>query len=145
MTLPYASASSGTKAREEVNRILKHFGCSSIGWMDDYETNSVLLAFTRKGTNVQLRANAQGWANAYLKENPWSYRRRYTKAQWEKKAFDQGLIAVNSVLRDWVKGQITAIDTGVLTFEHVFFPYMLTSDGTPMIEHARKLLEPPHG
>ena len=29
-------------------------------------------------------------------------------------ALDQGLIAVNSILRDWVKGQITAIETGIL-------------------------------
>jgi len=37
-----------------------------------------------------------------------------SRPQWERAALDQGLIAVNSILRDWVKGQISAIETGIL-------------------------------
>jgi hypothetical protein len=47
-------------------------------------------------------------------ENPWSSQRRVSRPQWERAALDQGLIAVNSILRDWVKGQITAVETGIL-------------------------------
>jgi hypothetical protein len=35
---------------------------------------------------------------------------------------------------------VTAIETGILTFEHVFLPHMLTADGRPVLEHAKKLL-----
>jgi hypothetical protein len=28
-------------------------------------------------------------------------------------------------LRDWIKGQVTAIECGILKFEAVFMPYML--------------------
>ena len=143
MTLPYATATTGVKARGEILKILRRFGCESVGFMDEFETHSVLLAFAWRGRNVQLRASAQGWANAYLKENPWSDRRRYDEHEWEMKALDQGMIAVNSILRDWVKGQVTAIETGILTFESIFMPYMLAADGRPLIEHARKLLPPP--
>ena len=52
----------------------------------------------------------------------------------EQAALRQGHVAVNSVLRDWIKGQVTAIETGVLSFEAVFMPYMLTADGRPLIE-----------
>lgn len=135
MTLPYANASSGAKAREEITKILQRFGCESVGFMDEFSTRSVLLAFSHRGRNVQLRASAQGWANSYLREYPWTSRRHYSKAQWEEKALQQGMIAVNSILRDWVKGQITAIETGILTFDHVFVPHMLASDGRPAIEH----------
>jgi hypothetical protein len=36
----------------------------------------------------------------YLKAEPWSSRRRHTKAEWEAKALAQGLVAVNSIIRD---------------------------------------------
>lgn len=144
MTLPYAQATSGAKAREEIIKILRRFGCESVGFMDEFSTRSVLLAFMWRGVNVQLRASAQGWANAYLRENPWATRRHTTRAVWEDRALYQGMIAVDSILRDWVKGQVTAIETGILSFEHVFMPHMLTSDGTPLIEAARKYLPPPN-
>ena len=32
------------------------------------------------------------------------------------------MIAVNSILRDWVRGQITAIETGITEFRHVGVP-----------------------
>ncbi len=144
MTLPYSRASSGLKARDEITRILKQFGCKSVGFMDQFDDHSVLLAFVWREQNVQLKATAQGWANAYLRENPWNSRRVSNETEWENAALNQGMIAVNSILRDWVKGQVTAIETGILTFEHVFMPFMLASDGRPMIEHMRShLIEGP--
>jgi hypothetical protein len=29
----------------------------------------------------------------------------------------QGQVAVNSILRDWIKGQVTAVECGILSFE----------------------------
>ena len=143
MTLPYATATSGMKAREEIRKILQRFGADSVGFMDEFNTKTVILAFTIRGRAVQLHASAQGWANASLRENPWTDRRHSTEHEWEQAALNQGMIAVNSILRDWVKGQITAIETGVLTFEGVFMPYMLAADGRPLLEHVQKLLPAP--
>lgn len=140
MSLPYASATSGMNARSDIVKILQHFDCESVGFMDLFHENAIMLAFTWRGRNVQLKASAQGWANAWLKENPWSDLKKSTKPEWEDKAFKQGMIAVNSALRDWVKGQITAVETGILTFEHVFMPYMLSNDGRPVLEHMRSHL-----
>lgn len=145
IVVPYASASSGSSAREEITKILHRFGCESVGFMDDFAEKAVVLAFKHRGRPVQLRASAKGWAAMYLKANPWSYQRKSNKAAWEQAALDQGLIAVNSILRDWVKGQITAVETGILSFEAVFFPYMLTNDGRPIIDVITSggLLPPP--
>ncbi|RMD61381.1 MAG: hypothetical protein D6826_10035 [Alphaproteobacteria bacterium] len=140
MALPYENARSGLNARQEIIRILRRFGCEKVGFMDEFETRSVILAFVWRGRHVQLRASAQGWANAWLAENPWTPRRRSTRKEWESAALEQGMVAVNSILRDWVKGQVTAIETGILTFEHVFMPFMVAADGRPLVEHARKLL-----
>ena len=97
MTLPYAGARSGMSARGEIQKILQGFGAESVGFMDEFNTRTVLLAFTIRGQAVQLRASAQGWANAYLKENPWSSRRYSSEQEWEQAALDQGMIAVNSI------------------------------------------------
>jgi hypothetical protein len=145
MTTPYAGATSGTKAREEVTKVLRRFGCESIGFMDDFESHEVLLAFTHRGRQVQLRASAKGWAQMFLQERPHSDRMRHTKHDHEQAALRQGHIAVNSILRDWIKGQMTAVECGILSFEAVFMPYMLTNDGRPLIERLAEtnLLPPP--
>jgi hypothetical protein len=134
------SGNNGTKAREEVTKVLRRFGCESIGFMDDFEKHEVLLAFTHRGRQVQLNASAKRWAQMYLKENPWTYSRRSQRVEYEQAALRHGHIAVNSVLRDWIKGQITAIECGILSFEAVFTPYMLTSDGRPPL-HNRGLVD----
>ena len=134
MATPYAQASSGASAREEITKILRRFGCESIGFMDEFDRYEVLLAFTHRGRQVQLRASAKGWAQMYLKENPWNARRRGSRTAHEQAALRQGLVAVNSILRDWIKGQVTAVECGILSFENVFMPYMLTADGRPLIE-----------
>jgi hypothetical protein len=136
MSIPYASATSDMRAREEIKKILTRFGCESIGFMDDMKEHEVLLAFTHRGRQVQLRASAKGWAQMWLKENPWGYRHRTQRVDYEQAALRQGHVAVNSVLRDWIKGQVTAIETGILSFEAVFMPHMLTSDGRTLLERV---------
>lgn len=137
-SIPYADATSGEKARGEVVRLLRGFGCERVGFMDDYQRRELLLQFVWRGREISLRASAAGWAAAYLRENPWNHRRKVDRATYERKALDQGLTAVNSILRDWVKGQVTAIETGILTFEAAFLPWMLTRHGTPLIDYLEE-------
>jgi hypothetical protein len=132
--IPYASASSGAGARDEAVKILRQLGCESVGFMDDFAKHEVLLAFTYRGQQFERRVSAKGWAQLWLKQNPWSERRRDTRQEWEQKALRQGQIAVNSMLRDWMKGLMTQIECGIMSFEAVFMPYMLTNDGRPLIE-----------
>jgi thiamine biosynthesis lipoprotein ApbE len=82
MSIPYAGATTGTKAREEITKVLRGFGCESIGFMDDYEKHEVLLAFTHRGRQVQLPASAKGWAALWLKANPYSYRCRRSRVEY---------------------------------------------------------------
>ena len=140
---PYAGAQSGAAARDEITKVLRRFGCESVGFMDDFDRHEVLLAFTHRGRQMQLRASAKGWAQMYLRENPWNPRRRATKQEHEQAALRQGQVAVNSILRDWIKGQVTAVECGILSFEAVFLPYMLTADGRPVVERITELLPKP--
>jgi hypothetical protein len=133
-SIPYAGAQSGAAARDEITKVLRRFGCESVGFIDDFEKHEVLLAFTHRGRQMQLRASAKGWAQMYLRENPWTDRRKSTKQEHEQSALRQGHVAVNSILRDWIKGHVTAVECGILSFEAVFLPYMLTADGRPLVE-----------
>ena len=134
MGTPYADATSGDTARGEITRLLRRFGCEQIGFMDDYERHEIVLAFRHRGRDMHLRASAQGWAALFLKENAWNSRRKSSPEAWKQRALAQGQIAVNSILRDWVKGQVMAIECGVLSFEQVFSPYVLLNDGRTMAE-----------
>lgn len=134
MGVPYAGATSGASARDEITKVLRRFGCESVGFMDDFEKHEVLLAFTHRGRPIQLRASAKGWAQMFLKEKPHTQRMRNRRADYELAALKQGHVAVNSILRDWIKGQVTAVECGILSFEAVFIGHMLTTDGRPLIE-----------
>jgi hypothetical protein len=142
-SVPYAGATSGERARAEATKILQRLGCEQVGFMQDFQSHELLLQFTHRGRPVQFRASANGWATLYLKKHPWHWSRRSQRIEYERAALRQGLIAVSSILRDWVKGQVMAIETGVLSFEAAFLPWMLTHDGRPMIEHVQDLLPAP--
>lgn len=47
-------------------------------------------------------------------------------------------MAVYSVLRDWIKGQVTAIETGILSFEGAFLGQILLSNGQTVLEMANE-------
>ena len=49
ITVPYENATSGEKARAEVNVLLRRFGCDNIGWMDRHEQRTVILTFMHRG------------------------------------------------------------------------------------------------
>ncbi len=143
MSISYAAASTGQKAREEISRILRAFGCEFIGFMDNFDDHSVLLAFTHRGRQLQLRASAKGWAALYLKKQPWNGNRRSLRQNYEQAVLRQGHIAVNSILRDWIKGQVTAVECGILSFEAVFLPFILDVSGRPMLDRVIELLPKP--
>ena len=132
--VPYMSATSGEAARGQIVKLLQRFGCSSVGFMDDFVAKTLVLVFDWRGRRVQLKASATGWAGLYLREHPWNTRRRCDEQAWKDRALKQGMIAINSVLRDWAKAQVTAVETGLLQFDHVFFPYLITESGATVAE-----------
>lgn len=138
MALPYERASSGDKAMAEIQRILQQFGCNKLGHMIDFEAGILLVQFEWKGQQVSFPASFKGYASAWLKENPWNSRKQSTQKEWEQRALDIGSIAVYSILRDWIKAQVTAVETGLISFEEVFMAHMLLPNGIRFIDHARK-------
>lgn len=144
-SLPYESATSGERALAELQRTLEKFGCSSFGSMIDAERGVTIVQFRHKGRTVSLEASWKGYAGAILKNNPYTYSKKGTRQEYERKALEQGRVSVCSVLRDWVKGQVTAVECGIMSFEAVFMPHMLLPSGQRVIDRVQSenLLPPP--
>ena len=129
MSLPYSNASSGQRAIDDIRKVIQAFGCSKFAPMEDFASGEVTVQFEYRGRMVQVTASAKGYASALMKEKPYSSRMRKSRSQYEQDALKQGQIAVWSILRDWIKGQITAVETGILSFDAAFLGQILLPDG----------------
>lgn len=144
-TLPYERATSGNNAIAEIRKMLSAFGCTRFGTGEDFDTGELHVQFEHRGRRVHLKANAKGYAAAWLKAHPYSASRKSSRSEYEAKALQIGSVAVYSILRDWVKGQITAVEIGVMTFDAAFLSHLLLANGQSVIEHVEsaKLLPAP--
>lgn len=136
MTLPYSSATSGERALGDIQKILRGFGCNKFGSMIDDGEGTVLVQFEYHGRQAQVRASIKGYAAAWLRENKRGPRAQSTEAQHQAKAMQIASVAVYSILRDWIKGQITAVETGILSFEGAFLGNLLLPSGKTVLEHV---------
>lgn len=134
MTLPYSSSTSGRSAMDEIRKIIQAFGCSKFAPMEDFEAGKVIIQFEYRGRMVQVEASAKGYAAAWLRQNPHTNRMRISKIDHERRALEKGQIAVWSILRDWIKGQLTAIETGILSFEAAFLGQILLPSGETVLQ-----------
>ena len=134
MSIPYSTATSGDKALMELQRTLGKFGCQSFGTMTDAEKGETIVQFRWRNRDFSLRASWKGYATAWLKDNPYRNRMRCTRQQHEQTALKQAQVSVCSVLRDWVKGQVTAVECGIMSFEAAFAVHILLPSGERVID-----------
>jgi len=145
MSLPYENSTTGDRALSEIQKILRAFGCTKFGSMVDDTEGTVLVQFVYRERPVHIQASINGYAAAWLKAHPWSTKTRATKVDHERRAREIASVAVYSILRDWIKGQITAIETGILTFEGAFLGQIMLPSGRTVLEQVaqQKLLPAP--
>lgn len=143
MTLPYSDSTSGVKAMDEIQKILRAFGCQSFGHMTNFEEGKLIVQFKYKDTPITVEASFKGYAAMWLKQNPWNNKKKSTLIEWEKAALEKGNTATYSILRDWIKGQITAVECGILSFQGAFLGQILLPSGKTVLQHAEesKLLQ----
>jgi hypothetical protein len=127
MSIPYETATAGEKALVEIQKVLEKWGCASFATGTDAERGVTIISFKWRERVVQLEASWKGYAQA-LKRSGW---------RDDRKCLEQARISVCSVLRDWTKSQITAVESGVLSFEAAFMPHMLLKDGRRVIDAAQ--------
>jgi hypothetical protein len=139
--LPYEGARNGERALSDTQRVLGRLGCEAVGHMKDFQKGVVFVHFRHRGREVQIEASLAGYAAAYLKAHPWrpAYHRRQNRVEYERAATELASHAVCSILRDWIKGQVTAVETGVLSFEGAFLGQLVLSSGETIERHVRRV------
>lgn len=143
MSLPYESATAGDRALADICKTLQAFGCAGFGTYTDEERGCIRVQFRWRNRDVSLEANWKGYAVAYQKAHPYKYRMQATRQQYDQKVLKQARTSVCSVLRDWVKGQVTAVECGIMSFEAAFMPHMLLPTGERVIDRVEISLLPP--
>lgn len=145
--LPYENATSGSGALDEIRKVLTRFGCQRFGTMTDNGTGELIVQFNYKNREVVVKGSYRGYAAAWLKEHPHTHRMRRTVAEHERLALDQAQVSICSVLRDYIKGQVTAIATGIKSFEGAFLDSILLPSGRTVLQEIEERgllkLEPP--
>lgn len=137
MALPYATATAGSKAFDDLRKTLQAFGCDRIASMEDFGGGTVAVQFVYRGRQVQATASWKGYASRLLSREGQADRKKGKQKPWtEAQAVAQGQLAVWSILRDWIRGQITAIECGILTFDSAFLGQILLPDGRTIHERV---------
>lgn len=136
MALPYENVTAGDKAIGEIQKILQRFGCQSFGHMTKFDEQKLIVQFQYRNTPITLEASMAGYAAAWMKEHPWSSRMRKSRIDHEREAVDRASKAVYSILRDWIKGQVTAIECGIISFEGAFLGQILLPSGKTILQHV---------
>jgi len=95
------------------------------------------VQFRYRDRNVCVKASTKGYAAAWLKAHPFNAWTRIARVEYERRASTIAQRAVYSILRDWIKGQIAAIETGVLSFEGAFLGQILLPSGKTVLETAQ--------
>lgn len=135
-SVPYETATSGERALMEIQKVLGKFGCQSFGTMTDAERGMTVVQFKYRERQISLEASWKGYAAAWQKAHPWTSWTRGSQQEYDRKALEIGKVAVCSILRDWVKGQITAVECGIMSFDAVFMPHMLLPTGERVIDRV---------
>ena len=106
--------------------------------MENLDKGELLMQFEWRNRQGSIRASAKGYGAIWLRRRPHSRRMQTTKVECEPRALQKGQIAIYSILRDWIKGQITAVETGMLSFEAAFLGQIMLPSGETVLERIER-------
>ena len=136
--LPFENATSGKRAINDLQKALEGLGASAFGYMQDYDHDDLIVQFRWRDQSVSIRANARGYAAMWLQRHPYRPRMQVTQEEYERRALERGRMAIFSSLRDALKGQITAIETGLWPFQYAFLPFLVLPSGETVMERLQQ-------
>jgi hypothetical protein len=138
-SLPYESATSGQRALAEIERVLHRFGCQSFGSQQDFERATLIIQFRHRDRLVHVEASMT--PRPRVRPEPRgrvALRMRRTRVEHEREAMRVASLAIYSILRDWIKGQITAVEMGIVSFEGAFLGQIMLASGETVLGHIER-------
>ncbi len=143
MDLPYSkSKADPTKAQSRIRTLLMKFGVNQLSFDEDFDKREVKVFFTFKGYPVMIPLNVNELADAFMRQDPYTSRKRMTREEWKAQYLESAHNAAFSVLEDLIKSMITVISVGVggFSFEEIFFSFFIGKDGRRMGEVIKERL-----
>ena len=134
MTVPYENATSGDRARGEIRKLQQRFGCESVGFME-----RICRGDAADGVPLPRSPGAAADLGPRVgRAVPAREPVEHPEAVHQGRVGDAGAGAGDGGGEldpaGWVRGQITAVETGITEFRHVFLPYMVTASGETVAE-----------
>lgn len=143
MSLPYSdSEANPLQAQARIRKMLLKFGVSRLRFDEDIEKGEIKVEFIYKEFPVSLPVNIHRLAERYLEDDPWTPRRRSSRSEWATKKKEVAQNAAFSLLEDFLKGLLMAVELGVFSFEEIFLSYFRDAQGRRLGEVIVKQL--PH-
>ena len=85
MALPYANSKADPlKAQMSIRKMLQKFGVDRIGFDEDFKNFTIVVYFTYNNFPISIPVNYKDLSEMYIKDDPWTHRRRCTQEEWEK-------------------------------------------------------------
>ena len=135
MTLPYQNSSTDpSKAQGRIQATLRKFGVNRIIFDDDIENCTINIMFQYNNLPVSLPVNYRVLGEKFLAEQPYTSRRRGSRADYEFAMYEKAFKASYAMLEDLVKSMISIVNVGVYSFEEVFLGFFMGKDGRRVSE-----------
>lgn len=139
--LPYSSSKANPiQAQARIRQMLLKFGVDRLRFDEDMLKHEIKVEFIYKGLPVSMPINTDKLAAVYLKDDPWTARKRMSRQAWEAKTSRIAQNAAFSILEDFLKGHIMVVEMGVFSFEEIFLSYFRDSQGRRLGEVLAKRL-----
>ncbi len=128
---------SSEKSRAEIERTIIRYGADSFGYM--WQGDQAMVSFRFEGKTVRFMLSMPDRASEEFTLTPSRRRERATEdaiREWEK-ACRQTWRALALI----VKAKLEAVESGIMSFEEEFLPYLLMPDGTTVAEQVIPAIE----
>lgn len=139
--LPYSkSTASPRAAQERIRKTLIKFGVDRISFDEDFKNKTLSIHFQYRDFPVTIPIDINALAETYLDADPYTYRKRGTRTEWEERIKETAERAAFSLLDDFVKGMVLMAEMGVFSFEEIFISYFVGKNGKRLGEEFKECL-----
>lgn len=132
------TAVSVEKSRFEIKELLVQWGCSGIGWMDDFNTGLARLQFRWSRDEVVYVAQFDIRLpddEALKKKARHATSLRFLPAKFETLRGARGR-SEHRVMFLWIKAALNAVEAGIIDPATIFLPFLVGRDGRTFAEAA---------
>lgn len=109
------------RSRQELDDLLRRWGCAAISWSDNFEQGWAQLSFAWKRD-----------ADVYLAK----FRIKITATGHTKRDQERIGRQEHRVLCLWIKAALNAVDSGIIPAEAIFLPFLVGKDGQTVADVA---------